>query len=587
LRRSLNPKSEIQNPKSEMLLIQDGPRWLLFERPVRVFAVTEPGQVKEALAEVTTAVSHHALHAAGFLSYEAAAAYGLTVYPAGPDDPPLLWFGLYEQVAELAEPPPLAEDGYELGEWRAGLDEAGYETAVSRIKAHIAAGQTYQVNFTFPLSATFAGAPYALFRELLRAQPAGYAAYVDTGRHVLCSVSPELFFRLEGEVLTGRPMKGTARRGQTAAEDAANAAWLRQSEKNRAENVMIVDMIRNDVGRVAEVGSVTVPDLFTIEQYPTLLQMTSTVTARTTADLADIVAAMYPCASITGAPKVRTMQIIRELEAGPRGVYTGSIGYVAPGRRAQFSVAIRTVTVDRARGRATYGVGSGVVWDSDAAAEYAECLLKAKVLAMGRPAFELLESLLWTPDGGYFLLERHVARLLASAAYFGFDVAETAVRAALDDAGKGLTGVSKVRLLVGENGRFHSEAAPLTPLSEPARLGLAPEPVRSDDLFLYHKTTRREVYDRAKAACPDCDEVILWNERDELTEATTANIVLELDGVLWTPPVECGLLAGTLRGELVENGRLQEKVLSKEDLARAEKVYLVNSVRGWRVGEML
>ena len=206
---------------------------------------------------------------------------------------------------------------------------------------------------------------------------------------------------------------------------------------------------------------------------------------------------------------------------------------------------------------------------------------------MGRPAFELLESLLWTPEGGYYLLERHVARLLASAAYFGFDVAETAVRAALDDAGKGLTGASKVRLLVGENGRFHSEAAPLTPLPEPARLGLAPEPVRSDDLFLYHKTTRREVYDRAKAACPDCDEVILWNERDELTEATTANIVLELDGVLWTPPVECGLLAGTLRGELVENGRLQEKVLSKEDLARAEKVYLVNSVRGWRVGEML
>lgn len=570
-----------------MVLIQDGPRWLLFERPVRVFAVTEPGQVAGALAEVTTAVSHHNLHAAGFLSYEAAAAYGLAVHPAGPDDPPLLWFGLYDRVKELAEPPPLAEDGYELGEWRAGLDEEAYGTAVARIKAHIAAGQTYQVNFTFPLSASFAGAPYALFRELLRAQPAGYAAYVDTGRHVLCSISPELFFRLDGETLTGRPMKGTARRGQTAAEDAANAEWLHQSEKNRAENVMIVDMIRNDLGRVAEVGSVTVPDLFTIEQYPTLLQMTSTVTAQTTADLPAILTAMYPCASITGAPKVRTMQIISDLEAGPRGVYTGSIGYFASERQAQFNVAIRTVTLDRARGRATYGVGSGVVWDSDAAAEYAECLLKAKVLAARRPSFDLLESLLWTPEAGYFLLERHIARLLASAAYFCFDVAETAVRVALDDAAKGLTGASKVRLLVGENGRCHSEAAPLTPLPEPARLGLAPEPVRSDDLFLYHKTTQREVYDRAKAACPDCDEVILWNERGELTEATTANIVLELDGVLWTPPVECGLLAGTLRGELVENGRLREKVLSKADLARAEKVYLVNSVRGWRVGEFL
>nr|MBP7046004.1 aminotransferase class IV [Chloroflexota bacterium] len=299
------------------------------------------------------------------------------------------------------------------------------------------------------------------------------------------------------------------------------------------------------------------------------------------------------CASITGAPKVRTMRIIRELEPEPRGVYTGAVGLIAPEPeapsrlRAQFNVAIRTVVVDRQRETAVYNVGSGVVWDSDAAAEYAECLLKAEVLLARRPDFDLLESLLWRPESGYFLLDRHVARLMDSAAYFDVALAETAVRTSLAQHAAGLAEPCKVRLVVGQNGRIQTESMPLGQMPEPALVGLALEPVRSDDLFLCHKTTQRQAYEAARASRPDCDEVILWNERGELTEACSSNVVLALDGALWTPPVSCGLLAGTLREEMLAHGRIHEKILTKEDLRQAAQIYLINSVRGWRRGQIL
>jgi para-aminobenzoate synthetase/4-amino-4-deoxychorismate lyase len=362
-----------------MVVIQDGPHWLEFREPVRVVCVHEPREVLVALDEVETAVSTQNLYAAGFLAYEAAAAFGLAVH-SPVNDMPLLWFGLYERPRPPRFQKPRRSAGYQLGEWQPAIGKETYQSAIKSIKTQIAAGNTYQVNYTFPLQASFQGDPWGLFTDLALAQHGGYAAYVDTGRHVVCSASPELFFRLDGDVLTSKPMKGTAVRGSTPLEDDENAAWLQQSEKNRAENVMIVDMIRNDMGRVAETGSVVVPNLFDVERYPTLLQMTSTVTARTQASLTEIFQAMYPCASITGAPKVRTMEIIRELEPEPRGVYTGAIGFIAPDGVAQFNVAIRTVTVDRERETAVYNIGSGVVWDSDAQEEYEECLLKAKVL---------------------------------------------------------------------------------------------------------------------------------------------------------------------------------------------------------------
>jgi len=567
------------------VLLQEAGQWWAFTGFERAIVARRAGEVAAAVGEVEQAVERDGLLAAGYLAYEAAAAYGLSAYPPEPDGPPLLWFGLFRQ-REPATPPAPGGD-YRFGEWQAALDFPAYAAALDRIKAAIARGDTYQANFTFPLRADFAGDPLALFAALSAAQRAEYGAYLDLGRFVICSASPELFFRRDGERLESRPMKGTAHRGLTAVDDRAQIDWLRHSEKNRAENVMIVDMIRNDFGRVAHAGSVAVPELFAVERYPTLLQMTSTVTALTGAPLRDVLAAAFPCASITGAPKKRTMELLRELEVGPRGVYTGAIGVVLPGRRAQFNVAIRTAVIDRTRGAAVYHVGSGVVWDSDAAAEFDECRLKARVLsAPPRPPFQLLESLLWTPGAGYALRDEHLCRLAESGEYFGYPVDRAEIERRLDGLADGLVAPSKVRLRVGPSGGIDVEARPLDEGVPPGplRLGLARAPVSSANVWLYHKTTHRAAYDAARAARPDCDEVILWNERGELTEATTSNVVLEVDGGRWTPPLSAGLLAGTLRARLLAAGEIAERTLTPADLARADRVWLINSVRGWRRG---
>ncbi|MBX7250885.1 MAG: aminodeoxychorismate synthase component I [Candidatus Promineofilum sp.] len=411
-----------------VVVLQLDGRWQRFSDAARIVVAWTAAEVAPALRAVEAAVDGEGLFAAGYLAYEAAAAFGLSAHPPAADGPPLLWFGLFRRREEVG--PPAQSPAHRFGPWQAPLDFPAYAAALDAIKAAIARGDTYQANYTFPLRADFDGDPWALFAALSAAQWADYGAYLDLGRFVICSASPELFFHLDGDRILSRPMKGTAPRGLTTAGDRAQIDWLRRSEKNRAENVMIVDMIRNDLGRVAQVGSVAVPDLFAVERYPTLLQMTSTVTARTDAALSDILAAAFPCASITGAPKKRTMELLRVLESQPRGVYTGAIGAILPGRRAQFNVAIRTVVLDRARGAAVYGVGSGIVWDSDAAAEFEECRLKTRVLSVppARP-FRLLESLCWTPAAGYALREAHLRRLADSAEYFGYPLALAAVAA--------------------------------------------------------------------------------------------------------------------------------------------------------------
>lgn len=574
------------------VLIQHDGQWLHLRQPVRVITVASPAEVLPALHEIETAVNQHNLTAAGFLSYEAAAAFDLAVH-APPAGLPLLWFGLYDSVSR--EPHavnriPFTDYRSPITNlhWQPAVDASAYATAIERIKAYIAGGYTYQVNYTFPLRADFQGDDRAFFAALAAAQQAEYAAYLDIGRFAICSASPELFFRLDGDRLWSKPMKGTAVRGRTLAEDEANRVGLAASEKNRAENVMIVDMIRNDMGRVAKIGSVHVPALFSVERYPTVLQMTSTVAARTDASLTEIMAHMFPCASITGAPKVRTMEIIRELEPQPRGVYCGAIGLIRPGRQAQFNVAIRTVVVDRQRQEAIYGVGSGVVWDSHADDEYAECRTKAKVLTEKRPSFQLLETMLWQPDGGIFLRDEHLTRLTASAQYFNIPLDLAAIKQALHPP-PATRHSHKIRLLVAQDGRFTVETTPLTDDSLPdvVRVGLAQTPVHSNNIWLYHKTTQRQVYAAARAERPDCDDVILVNERGELTEATIANIVLDLDGELVTPPVTAGLLAGTMRDCLVKNGRIREQTLTPADLHRCRQIYLINSVRKWRKATLI
>jgi para-aminobenzoate synthetase/4-amino-4-deoxychorismate lyase len=370
----------MKQPQTHDVIVQVGDRWHWFTRPVEVVIATRPEAVLPALRHIETAVNRDGVVAAGFLAYEAAAAFDLAVHPSTPDQVPLLWFGLYERAEIIPSLPAPPTTLPALCTWQPQLSAQKYHHAIAQIKEAIAGGYTYQANFTFPLQTTFSGSPWSLFLHLLPTQQACFASYVDTGRFVAASLSPELFFSLNGDELCSRPMKGTAARSPNPAEDRANREWLAQSEKNRAENVMILDMIRNDMGRVCRTGSVAVPRLFEIETYPTLFQMTSTVTGRTTAPFTDIMTAMFPCASITGAPKVRTMEILAELEQRPRQIYTGTIGFLAPGRRAQFNVAIRTLLFDRDTNTATYPVGSGIVWDSDPPAEYAECLLKARIL---------------------------------------------------------------------------------------------------------------------------------------------------------------------------------------------------------------
>lgn len=554
-------------------------RWLRFTDPVDVVSVHALPDVLPSLRAIEARVNGEGLHAAGFISYDAAPAFDRALAARTGRNGPLLWFGLF-RAAEVIAPPPAAEPSAPLT-WTPSISREDFDVAIARIKTHIADGDTYQVNYTFRLGARLDRSPWTLFRELVQAQNADYAAFINTGALAICSVSPELFFSLDGRTLTSRPMKGTAPRGRSSEEDTARAEWLHTSEKNRAENVMIVDMIRNDIGRVADVGTVSVADLFHVARYPTLWQMTSTVTGETDASVTDILAALFPCASITGAPKARTTDIIAALETTPRGVYTGAIGYIAPNRHAQFNVAIRTVTIDTRTDLAEYGVGGGVTWESDASDEYEECLTKARVLTERQPPFHLLETMRWSPAEGFVLLDGHLARLQASAHYFGVPVDAANIRDVLARAAATFDDSTRiVRLLIDHDGWARCESEPLVALKEPVRLMLARSPVHSRDIFLYHKTTNRALYDRARLACPGADDVVLWNERDEVTETCIANIVVDIDGELFTPPLTSGLLPGTYRAVLLARGDVRERVITVDDLARCRQIYVVNSVRG-------
>jgi para-aminobenzoate synthetase/4-amino-4-deoxychorismate lyase len=557
-------------------------QWLLFSSPLQVVKVFRLSEVTGALRQIEDAVKQ-GLTAAGFVTYEAAPAFdeALSTRPPGPL--PLLWFGLYKGAERLKALPGNHRGSFSVSPWTPSVSYGEYRGAVERIKSYIAAGDTYQVNYTMRLEADFRGDPWAFFEALGRAQRVRYSAYIHCGKHVICSASPELFFRLSGSAITCRPMKGTAPRGRSYEEDEKRSQWLHQSIKNRAENVMIVDMVRNDLGRIARPGSVEARPLFEIERYDTLFQMTSTVTAKTDASFCEIMKALFPCASITGAPKVRTMEIIAELETRPRGVYTGCIGYLAPGRRAQFNVAIRTVHIDTAVGRAEYGIGGGIVWDSVEAQEYEECRTKALVLFTERASFSLLETLLWRPGKGYFLLDRHLNRLIASGRYFGIPVNVARVLEHLSSAAAQFPPKRhRVRLLVNEEGAVSLEARPLAPPAKrPWKIAVAKKPVDIGDPFLYHKTTHRKMYETARADFPEHDDVLLWNCRGEITESTIANVVVRLHGELITPPLECGILPGTYRAHLLESGLIREGIITLEQLKEAEAIYLINSVRRW------
>ncbi|HVQ09290.1 MAG TPA: aminodeoxychorismate synthase component I [Allosphingosinicella sp.] len=514
--------------------------------------------------------------AAGFLAYEAGHALEAKLAPLravpAPDELPLLWFGLFDSEEEVDAETLLPDPaGAWAGKARPLISRAEYEAALAAVKAHILAGDVYQANLTFPAEVPVAGHPLALYAALRARARAGHGGIVFTGAHWLLSLSPELFFTLEAGRVTTRPMKGTAPRD---ADPAAFAA----DPKQRAENLMIVDLLRNDLSRVAKTGSVEVPALFAVETYPTILQLTSTVTAELEDGLGpvDLIRAIYPCGSITGAPKIRAMEIIDALEASPRGPYCGAIGRLAPDGEAAFNVAIRTLTLRDGARVARLGLGSGIVADSSAGEEWRECLAKGAFVETARP-FDLIETMRFDPQDGVVDLDRHLERLKASADALDFAFDRHEARNELQ-AATFRAGPSRVRLVLARSGALAIEMRPLEPAPDtPVDVTIVPLPVAPDDFRLRHKTSDRAFYDEARAAAGTF-ETVFRDPEGFLTEGSFTSLFVERGGRLVTPPLARGLLPGVLRGRLIEEGRSEEGDLVEADLAAG--FYIGNAVRG-------
>ncbi|WP_416400501.1 aminodeoxychorismate synthase component I [Alicycliphilus denitrificans] len=517
----------------------------------------------------------------GQLRYEAAPAFDAALRTHAADGP-LAWFAVFD--APQPWDGSLAP-GDAAVQWQDGIARPAFDAAIAHIRGAIGAGECYQVNYTAPLTGAWRGGAPALFAALRRAQPGGYAACLDMGDECTLSVSPELFFDWRGGTLLARPMKGTAARGATPGEDAARAAQLRASPKERAENVMIVDLLRNDLSRIAEPHSVRVPRLFHTEALPTVWQMTSDVVARTRAGtrLADVFGALFPCGSVTGAPKVRAMRLIEQLEPAPRGVYCGAVGVVRPdgagGVAATFNVPIRTVALRGAR--AVCGIGSGITWGSDAAAEWREWEAKRAFVERASEPFDLLETL--GLHGGVLRHRaEHLARMAGAAAHFGVPWDAARVQACLDAlCAAHPAGPWRVRLLLDAQGRPRAEAFALQPTPGPVLLALAARPfAQAHSEFTRHKTTRRAHY-AAFAPRQGVFDTVLYNEAGEITESTFGNVAALLDGRWITPPLACGLLPGVGRAVALREGRVQEGLLRVQDVPRVERWAFVNSLRGW------
>lgn len=582
------------------------------ERNYKSYLFLEPTAVVEAhtledVPRLIETIDQHSMsggYAAGYLGYECGYAFEV-IAPVRSSGQPFARFGLYDRSFifdhrlgrfitlspedagyDLSVAP--ASTKHSLFDPRLSINQNDYERAIEQIKFHILQGDTYQVNFTTKYHFTFDGPPLALYRDLKQKQQVSYGAFLQCGNQSIISLSPEMFFRKEHDVVTTRPIKGTVRRGRTAQEDQYLSDWLRSDPKNRAENVMIVDLLRNDLGRLAEAGSVRVTDLCTIERYATLFHLTSTIEARLKPEtsLLEILRCMFPSGSITGAPKIRSMQIIHNLEAEARGVYTGAIGFIAPNREAVFNVAIRTLMMKDGAG--DLGVGSGIVYDSIPHDEFAECKLKGSFLTDTFEDFALIETLLW--DDGYALIESHLRRLRSSAEYFDFALDLDLIRFTL--ASQELTAGtrSRVRLLLQRDGTFTVTSAPAhqSQTADPATAMIVSD-IRTcpSDKYLYHKTTRRSLYERKHQEAQDRGYVdaIFLNERGEVTEGAISNVFLRRDSELLTPPVRCGLLDGVYRGHVLETRRdVREEIVCVEDLYAADAVYLCNAVRGmWEV----
>jgi para-aminobenzoate synthetase/4-amino-4-deoxychorismate lyase len=623
---------ELLTKKNNFVLLEtsrydaENQRTFLFLDPIRVLQIDRVSDVDILLQAIQHQVQQ-GYYVAGYLGYECGSHFeNIRRWENAPRPPPLAWFGVYNEplifnhatgqldsrpylVASPDPPGPTttaAAASYTVSDIQFGFTWPQYRKKLARVKQYILDGDTYQINFTGRYHFTFEGSPLAFYQALKKKQQVSYGAYIRAaGQDILC-FSPELFFRIAEDCITTKPMKGTAPRGCTEAEDQQQVAWLQSDEKNRAENVMIVDLLRNDLGRLCRIGSVHIPHLLTVEKYATLFQMTSTVEGIISGELdyTALFRSLFPCGSVTGAPKIRSMQIIRELETSPRGVYTGAIGYVAPllappsgseravvttrataPWKAIFNVAIRTIVLHEGQG--TMGIGSGIVYDSVAQDEYAECALKAAFLTAPFVEFALLEAILW--DNGYRQLDKHLSRLAHSAVYFAYPYDHEQVITLLMQQSAGLVVGQryKVRLTVDHTGTVRCESLPIE--QEPSRrkttIIVSRARTHTSNPFLYHKTTHRVFYDEAyrQAVQEGHTDIIFLNERGEITEGAISNIFIEKNHHLLTPPLHCGLLNGVYRQYILEERPdTREEVLSLKDVQQADRIFLCNAIKGWR-----
>lgn len=534
---------------------------------------------------------------AGYVAYEAAPAFDPALVTGAPNGRPLAWFGVFGDRKWLDPDDDGGDDAYSVSGWTPSIGREEYARSFDTIRSHIQAGDTYQVNLTFPLTAAFSGDASAFYRALIDAQRPAYASHLAFGDTHIVSSSPERFFAVaDGRIVTS-PMKGTARRGRWIEEDQAARIGLAVSEKDKAENLMIVDLVRNDLGRIAQFGSVRVDEMYRVEGFRTVWQMTSTISADLAHDvgLKDVFAALFPCGSVTGAPKTSSMAVIADVERAARGVYCGAVGFIPPGdglEGASFNVSIRTAVIDESEGIATYGVGGGVTWYSDLESEYDETVTKALVLARRTEPVALVETIRFDPsqpEQPWMLLDEHLDRLQASARFFGIDVDIALAFEAMLDAVAGATETQKVRLVVGDGvlevatedlpGRFSLGPSPEVGV---VTLAVDTTPIDPTDPAMFHKTTNRQPYEMRASRNSDVEDVVLINDLGLVTETTIANIAIKIGDVWVTPPRDDGLLAGVLRNHLVTAGVIKERSITVEELYDAEAIAVLNSVRGWR-----
>ncbi|RGP42071.1 Aminodeoxychorismate synthase [Altererythrobacter insulae] len=584
----------------------------LFENPKETFVAIRGEEVAETLAAADQARRETGGTLAGYIAYEAGLALepklaGLVNARSGAAGP-LIWLGLFETEKTIAAselPQWLASQAHgtgTLGPMEPQLSTGGYGTAFDRLQEAIHAGDIYQVNLTYQLAGSYRGDPFALYSQLRPAAEAGYGGLIFDGSHWLMSLSPELFVSLKSEADGSRakvkPMKGTRPRGATIEADAALADELSNSVKDKAENLMIVDLMRNDLSRVSQAGSVRVEEPFTVESYPTVHQMVSSVHAKLRPEKTaiDLIRAIFPCGSITGAPKIRAMELINEVERDARGPYCGAIGRINANGDAAFNVAIRTLRLtpeENDRGRAVMGVGSAIVADSDAMAERRECEVKAGFVRRATPDLraadcDLIEAMLFDLDNGIELLELHLERIKASAAELGFSFDRHAARNQIQALCFDLDQRSKVRLLASRRGELALEARPVAaPPNVPLKCIALPLPIDPGDWRLRHKTSDRSFYEEALAAAKDegADEALLVHPDGFVTEGSFTNVFLERDGVLLTPPAKLGLLPGVQRRALMDSGRAREQKLTLTDLENG--FLLGNAVRGLMKAELI